>query len=329
MIATFAIPCRNAGPHLRPLLESLVAQQRQDFELLLVDDASTDGSAELARSVVGDRISIHRNDRPLGIGGNWNRCIALTKTPLLCLAHQDDVYRPEYLSVMSAALEARPRASVAHCRAFTLDAAGREFVAPTERYKDRFWKGHSRRGAPALYASLLAGNWIVAPSALFRTQALREAGGFAEHLRFVLDWELWLRLLRAGAELVGVEDRLVGYRRHEASATAAEERSHNRYKEEHEVGEAARKLGITSGLLPAGCKPGTAMRNDLLRDAYFDLSRGNRRAAAEKLALGKGLAPWLQRDPLYLAFRALARLGAVGRCLLALAFRLRVAGIIP
>ena len=71
MRATFAIPCYNAGPHLRPLLESLLRQDEQDFDLLLVDDASTDDSVAVAQRVAGDRLRIHRNPVRLGISGNW------------------------------------------------------------------------------------------------------------------------------------------------------------------------------------------------------------------------------------------------------------------
>ena len=322
MIATFAIPCRNAGSHLRPLLESLLAQTRQDFEILLVDDASEDDSVELARAVAGPRIALHRNERPLGIGANWNRAAALVRTPLFCLAHQDDVYRPEYLAVMTAALAAKPEAAAAHCRAFTLDEGGREFVSASERYKDRFWKRGGFHDHAALYASLLAGNWIIAPSVLFRTAAVRELGGFAERLRFVLDWEYWLRMLRSGHGLIGVAKRLVGYRRHAASATAVEERSLNRYREEHEIGEQARELGSACGLLPATAKPSVAMRNDVLRDALFDLRRGDHAACAAKLHFATQLAPWCARDPLFASFGLLSRAGAPGRWLLSAGFRL-------
>lgn len=328
MIATFAIPCRNAGPHLRPLLESLLAQTRQDFELLLVDDASDDASVEVARAVAGERIRIERNAQPLGIGANWNRAASLVRTPLFCLAHQDDVYRPEYLATLGAALEREPGALLAHCRAFTLDAQGAASVSATERYKDRFWK----RGAPAdaatLYRSLLAGNWIIAPSVLFRTERFRALGGFDVRLRFVLDWELWLRALRAGARFVGVAERLVGYRRHAESATTAEERSFNRYREEHEIGAAARQLAIAAGLLRSDVERSVAMRNDLLRDAFFDLRRGDHSAWKAKLAFVRETAPECARDPLFRTFAALASAGPPGRWALSTAFRL-VTGASP
>lgn len=325
MIATFAIPCRNAGTHLRSLLESLLAQSRQDFEVLLVDDASTDGSVELARAVAGERLRIVTNGSPLGIGANWNRCAELVRTPFFCLAHQDDVYRPEYLATLLRALEPRPSALAAHCRATTLDAAGRESISATERFKDRFWARAGGLSDSGLYASLLDGNWVIAPSALFRTEVFQRLGGFEARLRFVLDWELWLRALRGGATLVGVAERLLAYRRHDASATKAEERSLNRYREEHDVGAAAHRAGIACGLLAPHARRGVAMRNDVLRDAYFDLRAGDRAAAAAKLAFVQEHATEVARDPLFRAFRALSNAGALGRWILSAGFRV-VAG---
>ena len=134
-VATFAIPCRNAGRHLRPLLQSLLAQTRQDFELLLVDDGSSDDSIAVAREVAGDRVVVHRNEPALGIGGNWNRCVDLVTTPYFCLAHQDDVYETHYLERMLAALAERPDAGFAHCRASAIDADGKPMTSPAERYK--------------------------------------------------------------------------------------------------------------------------------------------------------------------------------------------------
>jgi hypothetical protein len=320
-VATFAIPCRDGGALLRPSIESLLAQTRQDFELLLVDDASTDGSAEVARGVAGARLRVERNARPLGIGATWNRCVSLATTPYVCLAHQDDVYDRSYLERLVAALEQRPDAAAAHCRAWTIDAQGARSLSASERYKDRFWKGHASRARASEYALLLRGNWVIAPTLLWRREALLAAGGFDEGLRFVLDWELLLRILRSGRVLAGVRDRLVGYRRHAGMATLAEERTHNRYREEHAVAETARTQGIAAGLLPAGAAASPAMRNNLLRDALADLARGDRAGCEQKLALGRELEPWLARDPVFVAFTRLARLGRCGRALLALGQR--------
>ncbi|MBX3464825.1 MAG: glycosyltransferase [Planctomycetes bacterium] len=316
-VATFAIPCRDAGPHLRPLLQSLLAQTVQDFALLLVDDASRDGSVDLARAVAGDRVVVHRNAAPLGIGGNWNRCVELVATPFFCLAHQDDVYEPRYLERMLAALAARPDAGIAHCRATSVDEAGRPLASPAERFKEHFWRRAPGADRAAHYARLWRGNFVCCPSVCYRTDAVREVGGFRTDLRFALDWEYWFRLLRHGHGIADVDETLLHYRRHDATASRAATADQSRFAEELRVLAAAGPSGVAAGLLPPEPGPSPALRNNLLQAAFADLQAGDRDGVAAKLGFVRERAPELWRDGLVRGFRALWRLGPPGRWLLA------------
>ncbi len=322
-VATFAIPCRNAGRHLRPLLQSLLAQTRQDFELLLVDDGSSDDSIAVAREVAGDRVVVHRNEPALGIGGNWNRCVDLVTTPYFCLAHQDDVYETHYLERMLAALAERPDAGFAHCRASAIDADGKPMTSPAERYKEHFWRQAASSDRCSQYARLWRGNFIVCPSILYRTAAVRAAGPFRTDVRFALDWEYSFRMLRAGFALVDVPELLMRYRRHAAAATQAAN-SGSRFPEELSVLHEAIATGIVAGLLPAAHGASPALRNNLLHEALTDLQAGRRSAVEAKLAFVQAHAPGLLRDPYVLVFRGLWRLGPPGRGLLRLGRQLAV-----
>ncbi|MCA8944562.1 MAG: glycosyltransferase, partial [Planctomycetes bacterium] len=228
---TFAIPCCDAGPFLRPLLESLLGQTRQDFRLLMVDDASTDGSVELAREVAGERIEIHANDRRIGLARNWNRCAELVETPLFCIAHMDDVYEATYLEAMVPRVEQRPRAAFVHCRARAIDARGEFVDAHSETYKQRFWAGLDDGDPTMVFRRLMRGNFIMCPTALYRTEVWRTLGGVDPELRFAADWKLWFAALLAGFDVVGEPSTLVRYRRHDRNATRDQIRSLRRYEE--------------------------------------------------------------------------------------------------
>jgi glycosyltransferase involved in cell wall biosynthesis len=321
---TFAIPCRDAGPFLRPLLESLLGQTRQDFELLLVDDGSRDDSVGLARAVAGSRVQVHRNETPRGIGGNWNRCVELVATPFFCLAHQDDVYEPRYLELLLAALQARPHAALAHCRACAMDAGGSAFESLAERFKEHFWKRDPGQDRAAHYARLWSGNFLCCPTVLYRTEAVSKAGPFRADLRFALDWEYWFRLLRHGYGIVDVPELLMHYRRHAAAATAAATADRSRFDEELLVLDEARAAGIEAGLLPRTARASPALRNNLLHEAMTDLQAGRRAAVAQKLAFVKQRAPALWRDPYVRVFRSLWQFGAPGRLVLGLGRRIAV-----
>lgn len=326
-VATFAIPCRNAGPHLQPLLASLLAQTHADFELLLVDDASTDDSATLARRVAGARIRVEHNAAPLGLAGNFARCAELTRTPYLCIAHQDDVYDPNYLAAMLAALAPRGEAAFAHCPAQAIDHAGRPLGSPAERYKQRLLARAAPCDRRGLYTLLFRGNFVCCPSVLFRTAALR-ATPFDPQYRFALDWDLWFRLLVAGHTFATVTTPLLQYRRHDRAASRALTQDRSRFAEELAVLDAARTRGVAAGLLDADARS-PAVRNNALHEALDDLRRGDRRAALAKLAFVRQ-QPQFARDPWLSMFAALARCGAPGRAALgagrALAARLGLGG---
>ena len=179
-----------------------------------------------------------------------------------------------------------------------------------------------------LYQLLWRGNFVCCPSVLFRTDALRAAGGFDARWHYALDWELWFRLLRASHSFATVTRPLLRYRRHDAAASRARTRDLSRFREEVEVLAQARELGVAAGLLDAGARS-TAVRNNALHEACDDLHRGDRAAAAAKIAFVRAL-PGFSRDPWLCAFAAMARLGAPGRTALtagrALAVRLGLGG---
>jgi len=321
---TLAIPCRDAGPFLRPLLVSLLAQSQKDCRLLLVDDGSRDDSVALARAVAGERLEIHRNPTPLGIGGNWNRCASLVTTPFFCLAHQDDVYAPGYVATLLEALERRPDAGIAHCRARAIDASGAPIASPAERFKDHFWRHTLGTDRAAHFVRLWRGNFVCCPTVLYRTDAVRATGPFRHDLRFALDWDYWFRLLGAGHGVVDVPEVLVQYRRHPAAATHTANADGSRFAEELAVLAAAHEQGLATGLLAPTERWSPAMRNNLLEETYRDLARGDRGAAAAKLRFVREHAPELWRDRYVRIVRALVPLGAPGRATLRLCRHLAV-----
>lgn len=325
--ATFVVPCWNAGEHLRPLLESLLAQTRRAERILVVDDASGDGSAERARALGGAEVEVIENPERLGIGANWNRCVELVDGEFVCLAHMDDVYAPDFLARSLQVLEAEPSAGAVHSLARAVDDTGQPLDAGPEAFKLGLWAGLDHHDRAAVYRRLLEGNFVACPSVVYRTSALRDAGGFDASLRFALDWQAHFALLAAGHDLLGIPEPLVGYRRHAASATSslaqAPDRGLARFREELAVVRAARRLGVDAGLLPADLLDGPepacpAVRNTLLHDAFLALERGDREAVAARLRFAREELPGGAADPLVRAFALAAGSGAAGRAVLRL-----------
>lgn len=91
------LPAYNVAPYVRVAVESVRAQTFGDWELVAVDDASTDGTAEILRSIQDDRMRFHPNPRNLGMTGNWNRCLALARGEIVLKLDADDALKPRAL----------------------------------------------------------------------------------------------------------------------------------------------------------------------------------------------------------------------------------------
>src|SRR5689334_23136615 len=94
---TIAIPTYNRANFLKEAIESCLKQTFRDFELLVVDNASDDKTEDVVRSFKDNRISYHRNDKNLGIIGNWNKSIDLAKGELLMILGDDDKLHNNFL----------------------------------------------------------------------------------------------------------------------------------------------------------------------------------------------------------------------------------------
>ena len=110
------LPVYNGENYLRPALESILAQTFTDWELILSDNGSKDGTEAICREFAArdPRVRYHREEANRGAAWNFNRVLRLCRSPLFRWAAHDDVCSPELLEKCVAALEARPKAVLAH-----------------------------------------------------------------------------------------------------------------------------------------------------------------------------------------------------------------------
>jgi glycosyltransferase involved in cell wall biosynthesis len=192
---SIGLPVFNGGRYLRPALDALLAQTFRDFELVIVDNASTDETEAICRhhAARDQRIRYERNPRNIGASGSFNRSLALATADLFKWAAYDDLCSPQFLERCVAVLDAEPETILAYPRTVLIDEAGDEIgpyadgmdlrqaspVARYQAYHDRF-----RRMA---LANLLYG--------VVRTDVLRATPGVARYANadIVLVGELALR----------------------------------------------------------------------------------------------------------------------------------------
>ncbi|HYH08086.1 MAG TPA: glycosyltransferase family 2 protein [Thermoanaerobaculia bacterium] len=99
------IPAYNAARWVVTAIESVRAQSFDDWEIVAVDDSSTDDTHAILERFKGPRVSVERNAKNLGMTGNWNRCLSLAKGDLVLKLDADDALKPRALELLAAPLE--------------------------------------------------------------------------------------------------------------------------------------------------------------------------------------------------------------------------------
>lgn len=287
---TFAIPFYGSAEYLDKVLASVRRQTCPDWCVLVVDDCSPQpGAAEVVRALGDARIRYLRNERNLGLAGNWNRCVELASTDLVTLLHGDDELMPEYAALMLQAHEQHPQVAAVFCDAQVIDSQGHPRYSFRDHVKQ--WLMPRREAAfmvsgEAGYASLLRGNFIMCPTLCYKRR-LFEKLSFSTDWRMVLDLDFYLRALLAGECFLGLRQQAYRYRRHAEQVTVECERNLRLFTEEAQLWRASERAARAHGWRQAA-QVAARMRFVLLHLGYYaglDLLRGQWRAMGHKLAL--------------------------------------------
>jgi glycosyltransferase involved in cell wall biosynthesis len=132
--ASIGVPVHNGMPLLAGALDSLLAQDEQDIEIVVSDNASTDGTEAYCRSLAGrdPRVRYHRNETNVGAAANFARALSLSTAPFFAWAAHDDRYAPAFVRTCLARLEARPMAGASIPAHRRVDEEGRLLSVRTE-----------------------------------------------------------------------------------------------------------------------------------------------------------------------------------------------------
>lgn len=217
------LPNYNYARYLKERFRSILAQRYTDFELLYLDDASTDESNRIAAHFAGDsRVRMHCfTDNSGGVYERRAAAVAAATGEWIWFAEADDSAHPLFLERLVALIDAHPGVGIAHSRMVTFDPAGRIVGLRWAAIADiarRLECGYAAPGAMDA-VDLTAGCFYSSSSGiLLRRDALIEAGGYDPRLRSAADWDLYLRMLRI-ADVVYTPEPLAYYRSHRNSVT--------------------------------------------------------------------------------------------------------------
>jgi glycosyltransferase involved in cell wall biosynthesis len=203
---SIVMPFRNAAATLPEALASVLAQDSGDWELLAVDDHSTDGSAEVVRELAdGDRrVRLLSNQGLPGVVGASVTACRVATGEWLARMDADDVSHPGRLRRQRAMVRERPELDVIGCRVEILSPLGDGMV----RHVD--WVNTMMEPEEIANARFIE-NPMVHPSSLMRRSAVEAAGGYLE-VPWAEDHDLYLRMLERGSVFAKVPETLLKWR---------------------------------------------------------------------------------------------------------------------
>ncbi len=203
------IPAYNQGRYITATLESALAQTHPQVEVIVVNDGSTDDTAERIAPYAGRIQIIQQANR--GLSGARNTGYAASIGDYVLFLDSDDLLQPTALQQMSRVLDEEPAHGLVYC-------AWQQIHADTGATLGEVHPGYSGRVVKEL---LLRRFFFFGSSALIRRRALDQVGPFDESLLWGDDADMWLRLGLAGRTFGYVDSPLLHYRVHPASMTAS------------------------------------------------------------------------------------------------------------
>ena len=196
-LVSICIPTYNSGATLGETLASIIEQSHQRLEILVVDNASTDNTIEVASRFDDPRIRIYRNDVNIGAEGNFNRCIELANGTYTAIYHADDLYTEKMVAEQVDFLDQYPEAGGVLTEAVVIDEYGREKGAislPSELGRNSLCISFHELFSALLHYS----NFLICPSAMVRTAVYKNdiKGWRGELFGSSADLDVWLRIAK-------------------------------------------------------------------------------------------------------------------------------------
>lgn len=183
------IPLYNKAPYVRKTVESVLGQTFVDYELLIIDNGSNDGSSEIVAGFTDSRIRIFRLEENVGVSNARNKGVSLSTAPYVTFLDADDWWEPTFLEEMRGLIERHPDAGI-YGTGYYIVKNSKKRLAPIGVDKN-FTEGEINYCA--VYTKTLCmpltSISVAIPRAVFD-----ESGGFKPHLKLGEDFDLWIRI---------------------------------------------------------------------------------------------------------------------------------------
>ena len=204
-LVSIVLPVYNGEKYLKESIDSILAQTYINWELLILDDCSSDSTPEIAKEYIerDQRIRYYRNEKNLQLPGNLNRGFSLTQGEYLTWTSDDNRYRPEALERMTRELENHTDTDFvfASCRVINSEGKNVEYIM-VSKDSPKWIVGINTVGACFMYTR----------------RVYERIGDYDVNLKLVEDFDYWQRILAEFRAAV-IEDVLYEYRWHDGALT--------------------------------------------------------------------------------------------------------------
>ncbi len=269
---TFCVPTWNGAPFIERTLAALLAVDGAALEVIVGDDASDDGSADLAQRFARERrdarVRVHPFRERLGLAGNWNRTLRLARGDYVCLFGQDDLCHPDFAQRLVGRLERHRDCALAFGRRDFVIADEPSRAAMGDFFERRYpemmrpFEAHVQALGEVIPARVMLDealrfrfeiNLIGEPSfAVFRRDHPAVAVGFDEQMQQMIDWEFFTRFF-AEAPVARCHDTIGSYHVHARGSSLANAKLSRHYREfDHLLGVVLERFAATLTAIDRG-----------------------------------------------------------------------------
>lgn len=217
-VVSILVPTYNRSQLLKKTIDSILAQTYLNYEIIIVDNCSTDETEDTVNEFDDIRIRYYKNNCNIGAIHNHNRALRLAVGKYICTFSDDDIMLPDNLFLKVEVLESFPQVGLVHSCISSIDEKG-------SVTSNGHWNAHTNAGKAISNKSLMTAseaydllynewNFISMPSVLIRKSVLDEYRlEFNNQLEYLIDWDLWIKLAKH-TNFFYLKNSLVFYRSH-------------------------------------------------------------------------------------------------------------------
>jgi glycosyltransferase involved in cell wall biosynthesis len=206
------LPVRNGSNHVKECVNSILSQTFPDFDLIVLENFSTDNTLDILTSFKDDRLKIYSSDSPYTIEQNWERAVAVAKNEFVTLIGHDDVLDGDYLHVMDDLINQHPQASLYQAHFRYIDSDGK-VIGKCQPMTE------IQRPPEAIHNFLCNKIDLMGTGFMMRSSDYDRIGGIPSYPNLLFaDMGLWIELARKS--YLAVDRREVfSYRKHVSATT--------------------------------------------------------------------------------------------------------------